>query len=129
MLTVVVMGILAKCFGYTKREYFFLFRKVKKGFFSSWLLFFHLFPACPLTFVPQNPLRCHLFLQSLLMSLSLFFIGRNHSILYATFGLCFSPPSIELFLFALSFILSFGENVTLHWIVKSILWTCWELRV
>lgn len=111
------MGILAKCFGYTKKGIFFFFlRRSRKAF-----LLLNTLPSpflCLSTpFVPQNLPRCHILLSSPLISRPLFFIRRNHSI-YATSRFCILPPSVELFLFALPFILNFSENATLHWILK-----------
>lgn len=92
--------------------YFFLRRSGKAFLFlfldCSFLIFSSAFSF---TFVPQNPPDFIFFLQSLLVSLPLFFIIMNHSTFYATRSFHISSPLVELFLFALPFILNFGENI------------------
>ena len=102
------MEIWTECLGCRRPVVFFFFLgRSRKAF-----LLLIIFSASPLQFVPPSLFRCIPFLWRPLVSLHLFFfflIRMNHSTLNTTSRLCVLPPSVELFLFVLPFILNFDE--------------------
>lgn len=102
-------------------------------FFSSWEGQVRLFSSWTAVVPWQSSLPSHSYLPLKVHTDVILFCKAlcSHCILslsewittpYATSRFCISPPSVELFLLALTCILNSGENGTLQWILKITSW-------